>query len=166
MGSDKMKNQLKNLEKPELIDLISKLSKLNKENNAFLQSNLYQDFDKLFELSCKKIDKAFCCFELMSLKDARTALIDFKKANPKNSELIKLYLYYIQSAHDLEKTSWRFQENFYQAIENVFKMIIEIIKTNLALKEEYNKKVQEIIKQANEGWGHQETLKEIYKSIK
>jgi len=161
-----MKNQLKNLEKSELIDLILKLSKLNKENNAFLQSNLSQDFNKLFKLSCKKIDKTFCCYELMSLKNARQALIDFKKANPSDSELIKLYLYYIQSAHDLEKTSWRFQENFYQAIENVFKRIIDIIKKNPTLKEEYYTKLQDIIKQANEGWGHQDALKEIYKIIK
>jgi hypothetical protein len=166
MGPNMNKTVLNKLEKKELINLIIELSKLNKQNKAFLETQLSLDFNNLFELSCKKIDKAFCCYELMSLKDARSALNDLKKSKPSNELFIDLCLYYIKSAYSLEKTSWKFQENFYLAIENVFKIIIEIIKTNPVLKEEYNTQLQEIIKQANEGWGHQDELKEIYKLIK
>jgi len=160
------KTVLNKLEKKELIELIMNLSKLNKQNKAFLETQLLLDFNNLFELSCKKIRKAFCCYELMGLKDARNALNDFKKAKPSNELFIDLCLYYINSAYSLEKTSWKFQENFYLAIESVFKTIIEIIKKNMNLKENYRVELEKIIKQANEGFGHQDELKEIYKIIK
>ena len=159
------KSDLKKLDKSELINLLVDVSKLNKENKAFLKSKLSSDFSNLFKLSCEKIDKAFFCFELMSLKDARQALNDFKKSNPDNELLIKLYLRYINCAYEVEKTDWRFQENFYLAIEKVYDMLFEIMKENNLLKEKYKTEVERLIRKANEGWGHRETLEEKYEEM-
>src|SRR3989338_2901902 len=156
----------KNLNKEQLITLLVELKKLNKENEAFLYKKLFSNSNKFYVITCKKIDSSFSCFELMSLKDARQALNDFKKANPQDSDLFELYLYYIKKAYALEKTDWRFQENFYSAIEKVFSMMVEILKKDSLLKEKYAVRVQSLIKQANEGWAHKETLEYAYNQIK
>jgi len=156
------KTNLTKLDKTDLIDLIQELAKLNKKNKAFIESKLTSDFDNLLDLSYKNIDKTFSCFELMSLKDARQTIIDFKKSRPPRELLIKLYLYYIKSAQDLEGSDWRFQENFYVAIEKIFKEFVEEIKKDDELKTKYEEEIQRIIQDANEGWAHKETLEEIY----
>ena len=159
------KTILKKLDKLKLVNLLLELSKLSKENKAFLETRLNSDFDKLFSLACKKIDKAFASFELMSLKNARKALIDFKKAKPDDSMLIELCLYYIKQAYDLEKTDWRFQENFYSAIEKVYDMIFDLLNKDISLKEKYKLEVEKLIKKSNEGWGHKDYLEERFEEI-
>jgi hypothetical protein len=160
------KKDLNKLGKSDLIDLIISLSKLNKENKLFLETKLSFDFNDLFVLSCKKIDKAFSCFGVMSLKDARKTLIDFRKAKPSDSLFVDLCLYYIKCVYELEKTDWRFQENFYTAIEKTFDMVFEILKKDVLLKEKYCVIIEEIINQSNEGWGHQNYLKDRFESVK
>lgn len=154
------KSELKKLTNEQLIEMLVKLSKLNNENMAFLKSNLFSDFNESFKIACKKIDEAFSCFELMSLKDAKQSLNDFKKLNSKDYLLIELCLYYIKSAYELEKTDWRFQENFYSAIERTYDIIFEIFKKDNSLKEKYVFKVKELIKQSNGGWGHKDYLED------
>ena len=134
--------------------------------NAIKEQFEQMGSNKFYVITCKKIDSSFSCFELMSLKDARQALNDFKKANPQDSDLVELYLYYIKKAYALEKTDWRFQENFYSAIEKVFSMMVEILKKDSLLKDKYAVRVQSLIKQANEGWAHKETLEYAYNQIK
>lgn len=159
------KSDFKNIEKEQLINLLLELSKLNKENNAFLKTKLNQDYDNLFELSLKKISKAFSSYELMNLRDARNTIINFKKSNPDKSLLIKLCLHYIQEAYDLEQTDWRFQENFYSAIEKTYDMIFEMIKEDISLKEKYIKEIENLINISNEGWGHRDYLEEQFEEI-
>ena len=154
------KSDFKKLERNQLIELLIDVSKLNKENDVFLKSKLTEDHQELFRLTCKKLDNAFSCFELMSLKEARTALNDFKKSKPSKSLLIKLYLYYIKRAYELEKTDWRFQENFYSAIEKVYDLIFNILIEDVFLKEKYLIEVEKMIKKSNEGWGHRDYLNE------
>ena len=152
------KTDLNKLEKKELIKLLLELINLSKENKAFLETKLNSNFDNLYKLSCKKIDKAFSCFELMSLKDARQALIDLKKTTPNNSLFIELSIYYIKSAYALEKTDWRFQENFYSAIEKVYDLIFDIINKDISLKERYAPEIKKMISHSNEGFGHRDYL--------
>lgn len=159
------KSDIKNLTKDELIDLLFGLSKLNKENNAFLKSKLSLGHNDLFKLSCKKIDKAFSYFEVMSLKDARKALVDFKKSNPNDSLFIELCIYYIKQAYHLEKTDWRFQESFYSAIEKVYDIIFDMIKKDDLLKDRYKVEVEKLIKKSNEGWSHRDYLEEKFEEI-
>ncbi|HOI18422.1 MAG TPA: hypothetical protein PLX15_01010 [Candidatus Woesearchaeota archaeon] len=160
------KSDLKNLDKEQLINLIIDLSKLSKENNAFLQTKLNKDYNKLFELSCNKISKALSCYELMSLRDARNTITDFKKSNPENNLLIELCLHYIKEAYDLEKTDWRFQENFYSAIEKVYNSIFETIKKDISLKERYLPEIKKLIQNSNEGWGHRDYLEDKMDELK
>ncbi len=160
------KSDFKNLSKDSLIELLLKLSKLNKENETFLESKLSSNYDDLFKLYCEKIDKAFCCYELMSLRDARRALLDFKKSNPSNSLFIQLCLYYIKKAYELEKTDWRFQENFYSAIERVYDMIFDIFEKDLSNKEKYIDEIEKLIEKSNEGWYHKEYLEYRLEKIK
>ena len=159
------KAYLKDLEKEELIKLLVELSRLHEENRAFLEARLLSDYTGLFQVACEKIQGAFSSFESLSLKDARQALYDFRKANPDNAMLIDLYRYYIQKAYELEKTDWRFQESFYSAIERVFGMIIDILKEDPSLKERYHTALMKIISQANEGWNHKDTLKDMYEEL-
>ncbi len=160
------KTDLKKLEKEELIELIIEISKLSKENKFFLEGKLSSNFNNLFNLSCKEIDKSFNSYETMSLFKARKVLIYFKKTVNNEELLLKLYMYYILSAYELEKTDWRFQENFYSSIENVFSILIETIKNNSQLKEKYISKIKEIVNISNEGWGHRERLEEMMRELK
>ncbi|MCF7860962.1 hypothetical protein K9M79_01860 [Candidatus Woesearchaeota archaeon] len=160
------KSDLKDLDKKKLIVLLMELSRLNKENKAFLKGKLSKDFENLFELACKKIDKAFSCFELMSLKDARQALNDFKKSNPGDTMLIELYLYYIGAAYYLEDSDWGFQENFYSAIESVYNLIFEMMKKDISLRDKYIDDVKKLIGKSNEGWGHRDWLEDKLEEIR
>lgn len=160
-----MKKELKKLKQDELVDLIIEISKLNKENKSFLKSKLLNDENESFIIYCKKIDVAFSCYELMSLKDARQAINDFKKVSKDISKVIDLHIYYIESAYELEKTDWRFQENFYLAIESIFKNIVGFLKTNNSLVEIYDARLKKLIDKANEGWCHKDTLLDYYSEI-
>jgi hypothetical protein len=156
------KSDFNKLDKNELIDLLMSLCKLNKANDLFLQSKLRLNHDDLLNLSYKKIDKAFSSLAMMSLKDARQALNDFKKSAPTNDLLMELYVYYINKAYQLEKTDWRFQENFYSAIESVYGLIFEIMKKDLLLKDKYNSKIKGLINISNESYGHRDYLKDKF----
>jgi len=158
------KKDLKKLSKEQLIELLIDVSKLNKDNNAYIESKLNLDFDKLHILSCKKIDKAFCCYEIMNLKDAKKSITDFKKAKPTKIKLINLCLYYIEIAYELEKSDWRFQENFYSAIEKTYIIIFDILNKDALLKSKFNVKINFLINDATESWGHKDWLKDHYES--
>jgi hypothetical protein len=156
------KKDLKKLFKEQFIELLIDVSKLNKENNAYIESKLNLDFDKLYKLSCKKIDKALCCYEFMSLRDARKVIINFKKAKPTNTQLIDLCLYYIERAYDLEKSDWRFKENFYSAIEKIYIIIFDILNKDTLLKSKFDVKINLLINEATESFGHKDWLKDHY----
>jgi hypothetical protein len=160
------KSTLKKLDKEDLIELLVDLSKLKKENDVFLKNKLHSDHHKMFKFYSQKINKAFCCFELKSLKDAREALLDFKKSKPPDNLFVDLCLYYIKCAYKLEKTDWRFQEDFYSAIENVYDMIFNLVKKNNFLKKEYKSEIKKLIKQSNEGWGHRDYLEGKFEKLK
>ncbi len=147
------KDNLKKLEKQDLIELLIELSKLDKKNKFYLESRLANNIDRYLDDSKKRLDKAFCCFENLSLRDARKVLVDFKKLTSDKEKLLELYLYYLDCANYLDKHEWRLQENFYNAVENVFVMVFDILKEDKALFEKYEDKLRKTVKDANDGWG-------------
>ncbi len=159
------KTQLKKQDKDELINLIVALSRLNEDNEVFIKTKLHNEIEDLIKLSHKKLDKAFCCFENLSLRDARKVLTDFRKLCDDKEKLLDLYFYYINCANDLDKHEWRLQENFYNAIERVFTMIFGILREDRNLFGKYKDKLKKTIKESNEGWGLRDFLVDGLKQL-
>ncbi len=146
------KSKLKKLDKKALVELLIELSKLDKKNKLYLESRLTNNHEKYLDDSKKRLEKAFCCFENLSLRDARKVLMEFRKLNPDKEELLELYFYYLDCANDLDKHEWRLQESFYSAIERVFVMVFDILRENKDLFEKYEERLEKTIDNSTEGW--------------
>ena len=98
-----MIKELKRLDKEALIKLLIEVSKLDKRNKLYLESKLTNNLTKYLADSKKRLDKCFCCFEQLSLREARKVLKDFKKLNPHKEKLLDIYFYYLDCANDLDQ---------------------------------------------------------------
>ena len=92
-----LKKQLNSMEKRELVALISKLYKGSKQAQSIVDIELCgAPAENLLVANCKaKIHTAFFGSRL-SLKNARTAISDFKKASKNKENIAELMLFYVE----------------------------------------------------------------------
>jgi len=156
-----LKKTLRGLKNDEVILLVEELSKLCKENKEFIELKLNNDSDKSLEYYKNKIRLAFC-EDKLSLKNARQAINDFKKLSKDEVYLIELMVYYVECATNFESEHGDLWEAFYTAIENMFESCIKILNDNVGLIPVYQDRLEKIISESCEGWGHRDVLEERF----
>jgi hypothetical protein len=96
----RIRNHLLTLNRDDLLKVIQDLYKLNNDNKVFLNSHLGMgDPETLVQPYRKTIKQVFNPdrgFPSLSLRSARKALNDFKKASANPEAIVDMMLYYVE----------------------------------------------------------------------
>jgi len=160
-----MNPELKKLEKEELFKLLVELASLNKDNASFLQLKLQNKPEEAITHYKKKIKDALWQ-EKTNLREARKALIDFKKISTNPEHLLELMVFYVENGEKIDNEYGDMYEAFYSSMETMFDQIIKTLNSNPNLIPKFKWRLDTIIERSCEGWGHKDTLEDIYEELK
>ena len=160
-----MNKKLKKLGKEELYSLLQELSSLKKENADFLRLKLQNRTDEAVTYYKQKIKEALWK-EKTNLREARKALIDFKKISKNPEHLLELMVFYVENGEKIDNEYGDMYEAFYSSMEAMFDQIIKTLNNNPDLIPKFKEKLDSIIDKSCEGWGHKDTLLDIYEELK
>ena len=160
-----LNKKLKELDKKELISLVTSLSKLSIKNNNYLNGALgLINLNQVFDDSKIKIKNSFTIGRA-SLKNARSAINDFKRISKDEKYLIEIYLYYFSCAIKFETDAGDLYERYYLVVEKVFENLINLLKKHSDLKVKYKTEIVDLVSKSDSGWGHKDTLEDILWSL-
>lgn len=164
-----LKKQLNSMEKRELVALISKLYKGSKQAQSIVDIELCgAPAENLLVANCKaKIHTAFWDSRL-SLKNARTAISDFKKASKNKENIAELMLFYVECGVEFTNMYGDVDEAFYNSIASMFSDFVDVL-NSLDSSAYYHRNAERILQVCQNadcvGWGFPEELWDIYNEI-
>ena len=105
-----------------------------------------------------------CIFNnsMPNLKGARQFISNFKKISKEDKLIIELMLFYVETGTKLDEEYGDLYGAFYTSMENMFHEVIELLNKpqNTSLKEQFEPRLNWIIKHAAEGWGYKDAIEE------
>jgi len=156
--------ELKKLGKEELYSLLLELSTLRKENANFLRLKLQNGTDEAVTYYKQKIKEALWQ-EKTNLREARKALVDFKKISKNPEHLLELMVFYVENGEKIDNEYGDMYEAFYSSMESMFDQIIKTLNNNQDLIPKFKGRLNSIIEKSCEGWAHKDTLLDIYEEL-
>lgn len=98
------------------------------------------------------------------LSVARKAVQDFKKFSNNPEFIADIMLTFVESVSSFNTEFAPDSETFYTSPENMFEKTLEFIKNNelLAL---FEKRANCLVSRATEGWGHLDSIQEMYEKV-
>jgi hypothetical protein len=167
MGLTDIKNELKKLDKDNLIDLIADLYKKNKSVKEFFDFYVNPNERELFE---KYRDKVFEAFypkrgNNYKLKDGKQAISDFKKMGTSADLLADLMLFYVETGVKFTNDYGDINEPFYKSLATTFFDSLTLMdKENLL--EKFEDRVDKVVDDTSGiGWGFHDYLVEVWVSF-
>ena len=157
--------ELKKLGKEELYALLLELSSLRKENADLLKLKLQSGADEAITYYKQKIKEALWQ-EKTNLREARKALVDFKKISKNQEHLLELMIFYLENGEKIDHEYGDMYEAFYSSMETMFEQIIKMLNNNSDLIPKFKGRLDSIIDNSCDGWGHKDALLEIYEELK
>src|SRR3989344_4429978 len=118
--------ELKKLGKEELYSLLLELSSLRKENADFLKLKLQDEAITYYK---QKIKEALWQ-EKTNLREARKALVDFKRISKNPEHLLELMVFYAENGEKIDNEYGDMYEAFYSSIEAMFDQVIKTLNSN------------------------------------
>ena len=156
--------ELKKLGKEELYALLLELSSLRKENADFLKLKLQSGADEAITYYKQKIKEALWQ-EKTNLREARKAIADFKKISKNQEHLLELMIFYLENGEKIDHEYGDMYEAFYSSMETMFEQIIKMLNNNSDLIPKFKGRLDFIIVNSCEGWGHKDMLRDIYEEL-
>ncbi|SES28309.1 DUF6155 family protein [Salisediminibacterium halotolerans] len=165
-----LKRELKQFEHKELIEMIVELHKLNKETKQLLSNKLlgeeainahYEQTRKIIkdQLSPAKGEPK------LKLKEAESAIADYKKMTGDVEGTADLQLYFFELGMTLADSFVGFNDSFYTKLINAFADVAEACRDDLTLAERFKPRVRAALNQADTAdWDFYEELADIYKN--
>jgi hypothetical protein len=98
------------------------------------------------------------------LSVAKKAIQDFKKFTEDTELLADIMLTFVESVSGFNTEFGVDSESFYTSPENLFEKTLELLKKHNLLPLFENRAYQ-IVENATDGWGHQDTLKQSYEDF-
>lgn len=160
-----MNKELKKRGKEELYLLLVELAGLTKENTGFLNLKLQNNSDEAVIYYKKKI-KDLLWSEKPNLREARKAINYFKKISQNTEHLLELMVFYVENGIKIDNEYGDMYEAFYSSIETMFEQIIKMLNHNTELIPKFKGRLDIIIENSCDGWGHKDTLMDIYEELK
>ncbi len=114
----------------------------------------------------KKKIKNILWNEKINLREARKAISDFKKISKKSEHLLELMAFYVEMGVKVGEKHGDMYEAFYASMESMFEQIIKILNDNKKLIPRFKTRLNSIIEKSCDGWGHKDTLLEIYDQLR
>jgi hypothetical protein len=167
MNSATLKRNLEQKTKQELIQEIATL--YNKfpavkeyyqaqEGDINLVLEKYKDIiRKEFSIPTKGEPKA-------RLSVGKKAIQDFKSVTQDPELLADIMLTFVESVSEFNNEFGPDVESFYTSPENLFEKTLELLKKHNLLPL-FKDRAHQIVKNATDGWGHQDTLEEFFENF-
>jgi hypothetical protein len=167
MSKQKLKKELQQLTKEQLIEQIMDLYDKNKAVKEFYNFYLNPKNEKeLAEKYKKQIRKEFNVENPMRSTEkfsvAKRAITDFKGLQPSPEALADVMLYLPESACELTYCYGDFSEQFYDSAYNNYKSALEFIAKNNLL-DVFKRRAKQCVKWASRcGYGFADVIAEVY----
>ncbi len=164
MGIREVKNNLKNLDKKQLIDLIGELYKKNKSVKEYFDFYVNPNEN---ELLSKYRDKVFETFFPKrgfgyNLKEGKKAISDFKKLGVSNDSLADLMLFYVETGVEFTNDFGDINESFYSSLEKTYEQALTLMYENGVL-EKFASRAQKVMSNTSDiGWGFHDYIAQVY----
>ncbi|QGY47875.1 hypothetical protein GM418_30730 [Maribellus comscasis] len=164
MGIREVKNNLKNLDKKQLIDLIGELYKKNKSVKEYFDFYVNPNEN---ELLSKYRDKVFETFFPKrgfgyNLKEGKKAISDFKKLGVSNDSLADLMLFYVETGVEFTNDFGDINESFYSSLEKTYEQALNLMYENGVL-EKFASRAQKVMSDTSDiGWGFHDYIAQVY----
>ena len=167
MKQTTLRGAIARLDERRLRTLIFEFASLRKENTDWLKAKFLgaEDITELLERYKGKITHAFHSRRI-NLRKAKQAIADFKKISNAPKYIVELMIFYVETGIALENEYGDLYESFYASIESVYEKIILILNKNPQFISEFKQRLSEVVDNSSEGWGHRDTLYELYKELK
>jgi len=145
MAFSKVKKELENLNKDQIITLIGELYKNNKANKEFLDHFANPDEKVLFEKFSQRIkDVFFPSRGKIDLRKGRKALTEFKKMGTSTEKNVELMFFYIETGNEAAKNFWQLDASYYNSLSSVFQEALKLLQKEEMLAE-FNAKILHLI---------------------
>ena len=163
-----IKKPLKHCSSADFLSLISELYGLSKTNKNFLEARFLQTeetLDKYKDLVQKHVapNEPWKNNQQISLKDAKKAISDFKKASGDKLKLIDLMIHYVECGTEYTLQYGDIDEQYYCSLESVFENALKLMKQYEDSEiDDYYDRMDDIVTRAIEGWGYRDALSKMF----
>ena len=152
----------------DLLGLIADLYALSKQNKDFLNARFIRD-NKAIEQYKNKVqrylapDEPWKSSQKVSLKEAKKAISDYKKAANDQIGLIDLMVYYVECGTDFLCEYGDMYEQYYISLESVFENVLKLMQQHPVREmEDFIVRLAEVVKKADHtGWGYYDTISSL-----
>jgi hypothetical protein len=159
-----LKRQLSQYNQAKLLELISELHSLSADNKRFIEAKVIND-DSIIEKYRAIIGKSISTdapwkkSQQLSLKTAKKAISDYKKATGNIKGTIDLMIYYVERGTEFTCAFGDIDENFYISLELVFSNVLKLMGRN-NYTEEFTNRLATVVDDADGiGWGYYDSIK-------
>jgi hypothetical protein len=159
-----LKRQLSQYNQAKLLELISELHSLSADNKRFIEAKVIND-DSIIEKYRAIIGKSISTdapwkkSQQLSLKTAKKAISDYKKATGNIKGTIDLMIYYVERGTEFTCAFGDIDENFYISLELVFSDVLKLMGRN-NYTEEFTNRLATVVDDADGiGWGYYDSIK-------
>ena len=166
-----LKKELKQFDQKELIQLIADLYKLNGEVKDYLSNRFIGEasIQALYETSKKKIANEFFPdrgFGKLRLKEAKSAITNFKKLSGDHEKTVDLMLYYVELGTQFTNTYGDIDDPFYDSMISMYHKVTDACNQDGALFHKLNDRLYAVVEETKRmGWGYHDCLYDYYYSI-
>ena len=162
----KLKRQLENMGKSELVTLVQELVRLSKDNQAYTEAKLAEpsEIQEVIEYYKKIIEDEFFPkrgIGKIRLRTAKKAISDFKKANGDIEGVLDLMIYYVENGTRFTKEYGDIDERFYSSMESMFGDVTDTLNRigDKELTKRFRPRLKKIVDDAKGiGWGYYDSL--------
>jgi hypothetical protein len=163
-----LKKQLAQKTKTELVKEIVILAQTFPQVKEYYkaQGSDIQDLVKKYKEIIEKefIDGETRGFPKLRFAVAQKAINDFKKLTREPELIADIMLTYVESISWFNTEYGPDSEEFYTRSEDMFETVLALIKQH-NLIDNFKSRAYALVKNATDGWGHQDTLEQHYKDV-
>lgn len=166
-----LKRQLSQYNQANLLELIAELHSLSADNKRFIEAKVINDdsiIEKYRAIVGKSIstDAPWKKSQQLSLKIAKKAISDYKKATGNIKGTIDLMIYYVERGTQFTCTFGDIDEHFYISLELVFSDVLKLMDRNNH-NEEFINRLATVVDDADGiGWGYYDNIKIMWEEWK
>lgn len=153
----------------DLLGIISELYNLSKENKNFLEARFLQSVEALdrYKAHIKKYlapNDPCKPSQQISIREAKKAVSDYKKASSNPINLIDLMVYYVECGTDFSCEFGDIDEPYYASLESMFEKAVALMQKQPAYDiEDFIRRLKVVIRKASSfGWGYHDTISDIF----
>ena len=159
-----LKRELTQYNQAQLLEMVSALYSLSTENKRFIEAKVVNDdnvIEKYREIISRSIstEAPWLKSHQLSLKTAKKAISDYKKATGNIEDTMDLMIYYVERGTKFTQAFGDIDESFYNSMESMFESILKLMSSN-SYPDKFLTRLEDIVKESRDmGWGYYDNLK-------